>query len=147
MDRLEKIASILDEEDIPYTWNVFSDADDKTGTNHSGFIYRDSVINPLSYVKDSDYLVMLSDTESFCYSVLESLMLNTKVVVTPLPVFEEIGVVEGENGIVIPFEYFEKENKELLREKVIELYNNKNKKIKYEPVKLNFNRYRELFKK
>ena len=145
VERLEKFAQILDEENIPYTWNVFTDANE--GINHSGFIYRNAVFNPLSYVNDADYLVMLSDTESFCYSVLESLILNTKVIVSELDVFKELGVKNGENGYFIPFEFFEDNNKEKLREKVLEIYNAKNKKIKYEPVCLNFDRFGELFKK
>lgn len=145
LSRLEKISEILDEEDIPYTWNVFTDT--KEGTNHSGFIYRNSVFNALSYVKDADYLVMCSDIESFCYSVIESLLLDTKVVVTPVKVFEELGVKDGENGFIIPFEYFEDENKEKLREKVLEIYNNKDKKIKYKEADLNYKEFGNLLKK
>ena len=143
LDRLVKVAKILDEENIPYTWNVFTDVNE--GTNKGGFIYRNCVFNPLSYVQDSDYLVLLSDTESFCYSVAEALSLNTKVVVTPLDVFNELGVKDRKNGYVIPFEYFEDNNKEKLREKVVEIYQNKEKIINDELAPLNFNKFGELF--
>ena len=145
LDRLEKFAQILDEENIPYTWNVFTDVNE--GTNKGGFIYRNGVFNPLSYVQDSDYLVILSDIESFCYSVAEALSLNTKVVVTPLEVFSELGVKNKKNGYIIPFEYFEDNNKEKLRKKVIEIYKNKDKIIKDELAPLNFYKFSELLKK
>ncbi len=144
LDRLEKLAAMLDEENIPYTWNVFTDVNE--GTNHSGFIYRNAKFDILPYVADANYLVLLSDIESFSYSVLEALMLNTKVVVTPVDVFKEIGVVDGENAIYIPFEYFQDENKELLRSKVKQMYYEKDRKFKFHPTKLNYKEFDKLLK-
>ena len=56
------------------------------------------------YVADSDYLVQLSDSEAYCYSVVEALTVGTPVIVTPCPVLEEIGVKEGVNGFYVPFD-------------------------------------------
>jgi glycosyltransferase involved in cell wall biosynthesis len=39
------------------------------------------------YIADADYLVQLSDTEAWSYSVLESLSLGTPVITTPIPCF------------------------------------------------------------
>ena len=144
LTRLEQVSKILDEEKIPYTWNVFTDVNQ--GTNHSGFIYRNCSFDIMPYVNDADYLVLLSDIESFSYSVIEALMADTKVVVTPVDVFNEIGVVDGENAVVIPFEYFEEENKEKLRDKVLQLYAEKNKKIHFKPTKMNYLDFAKLFK-
>lgn len=144
LKRLEQLSKIFDEEKIPYTWNVFTDVNE--GTNHDGFIYRNSVFDALPYVKAADYLVLLSDIESFSYSVVESLMLNTKVVVTPVKVYDEIGVKDGKNAIVIPFEYFEEDRKEDLRKKVLEIYEKKDKRINFKPTKLNFLEFGKLFK-
>ncbi len=144
MERLKQIARILDEEEIPYTWNVFTDENE--GINESGFIMRHGVFDPLSYVKDADYLVMLSDEESFCYSVIEALSLQTKVVVTPVEVFKEIGAKDKENAYFIPFEFFKKKNKNKLKEKVLEIYKNKDRSIQFES-NLNFNEFKKLLKK
>jgi hypothetical protein len=55
------------------------------------------------YIADSDYLVQLSDTEAFSYSVLESLSLGTPVIVTNVPSFKEMGVKNGINGYILDF--------------------------------------------
>lgn len=142
-DRIVKIASILDEENIPYTWNLFTD--EKEGTNINGLIYRHRTTNPYPYIKDSDYFVLLSDSEACPYSIIEALSLNTKLVVTPLNVFKELGVNEN-NSIIIPFEYFEDNNKEKLRKIVKKIYLEKEKKFNYEYKKEYYNGYNILFK-
>lgn len=128
-ERIEKMARLMDEMKIPYTWELFTDKNENT--NVGGLIYRQRIPNPLPYVKDSDYFVLLSDSESFSYSVVEALSLNTKVVVTPLPVYDEIGVIEDENAIVIPFEYFDEGNEDKLREIIRKMYDEMNKEINY----------------
>ena len=128
-ERIAYFAELLDELDIPYTWNMFTDKNENTNIN--GLIYRKRVVNPMPYVNDSDYFVLFSDSESFSYSVVEALSVNTKVLVTPLEVYDEIGVKDGENAYVIPFEYFEEKNKSKLKELIIKIYEDKDRKINY----------------
>ena len=66
LDKIKALASIFDEEDIPYTWDVFTDVN--VNTNKGGLIFRTSVVNPLPYVKDADYFVLLSESEACSYS-------------------------------------------------------------------------------
>ena len=127
MDRVVKLAITFDEISIPYTWNVFTDLDE--GTNKKGLIYRSRVLNPMPYVKDADYVVLLSDTEACSYSVLEAIELETKLILTPLASFKEIGLDKSNNVIMIPFEYFD--DKEKLKEIALKIYNEKDKKEKY----------------
>lgn len=143
MDRIEKMAQLMNKLKIPYTWEVFTDK--KENTNVNGLIYRKRTANPLPYVADSDYLVLLSDSESFSYAVIEALSVNTKVVVTPLPVYKEIGVIEDENAIIIPFEYFEDGNEDKLKEVILEIYKNKDKEIKYKLDESLWEKYTEIF--
>lgn len=143
LDRIEKMAKLMDELEIPYTWEVFTDKNENT--NVSGLIYRQRIPDPLPYVKDSDYFVLLSDSESFSYSVLEALSVNTKVVVTPLPVYNEIGVLEDENSIVIPFEYFNDENVDKLKEVILAMYEVMDKPIEYNDQEGLQNSYNEIF--
>ena len=56
------------------------------------------------YIACADYLVQLSDREGFGYSVLEALTQNTAVICTPFETTKELGVVDGENGYIVPFD-------------------------------------------
>ena len=142
-ERIEKMAKLMDELKIPYTWEVF--ADKFENTNIGGLIYRQRTPNPLPYVKDSDYFVLLSDSESFSYAVLEALSVNTKVVVTPLPVYKEIGVIEDENSVVVPFEYFDDGNEDKLKEIIIRMYEVMNTPIEYKVSEELQNGYKQIF--
>lgn len=143
-ERVVQIAKILTELDIPYTWNLFTDKYENT--NMDGLIYRKRVQNPLPYIADSDYLVLLSDSESMSYCVLEALSVNTKVIVTPLEAFKELDVKNRKNGYIIPFDYFKEENKEKLVKLIKEIYKNKDKKINYKFDKKKFDYYNKIFK-
>ena len=59
--------------------------------------YRD---NPYNYVKNSDYLVQLSDDESWCNSITEAKVLGTPVVVTNFQSSYE-QVKDSYNGIML----------------------------------------------
>lgn len=144
-ERIEILANVLDELRIPYTWNVFMDKNENT--NKNGIIYRKRVTNPFPYIEDADYFVLLSDSESMGYSTLEALALKTKVIVTPLEAFYEIGVVDGENGFVIPFEYFEEKNKDKLVELVKKIYREKDKEFDYRFDLSLCDGYKEVFKR
>ncbi len=128
-DRLEIVAKVLDELDIPYTWNVFMDKFENT--NKNGLIYRKRIMNTLPYIADADYFAIFSDSESYSYVAVEALSVNTKLLATPLPVFDKIGVKEGENAIFIPFDYFEEENKDKLKGILLKAYEEKEKEFNY----------------
>lgn len=142
-ERVEKMAKMLDELDIPYTWNLFTDVNENT--NKGGLIIRSRVPNPLPYISDADYFVLLSDSEAMPYSVLEALSLNTKVIVTPLDAFFELGVRDGENGIVIPKEFFDAGNEEKLKKVLLKAYKEKDKVINYKFDESLYNGYNEVF--
>ena len=146
VDRIHNISRILDEENIPYTWNVFIDKKPYEKGVYGGVVYRRSVINPLPYINDADYYVQLSDSEAFCYSVAEALSLNTKVVVTPLDCYKELKIDE-EQGFIIPFEYFDEENKDQLRIKVLEMYQNIKKPMQNKLDPSMYSGYKEILKK
>lgn len=57
--------------------------------------------NNKALISSSDYLVQLSDTESFCYSAYESLIMGKPVILTDFPEAKNI-VIEGKNGYIIP---------------------------------------------
>lgn len=144
-DRIEKMAKILDELEIPYTWNVFTDQ--KENTNCSGLIYRKRVLNPLPYIKDSDYFVLLSDSEAMPYCILEALGVKTKVIVTDLEAYKEIGIKNNKNGVIIPSDYFEDRNVKKLKKVIRDIYKEKDKKISYRFDIKAWDKYNDVFKK
>ena len=103
-DRMIKLANLLDNARIPYIWTIYTN--DKRVINNPNVIYREPRLDVINYIADADYLVQLSDTEGYPYSILESLSVGTPVIVTPLPVLKEMGVNET-NSFVLPFDMSE----------------------------------------
>lgn len=100
-DRMIQLANELDKTKIPYQWLVFTN--DSLPISNENVIYMKPRLDIRDYIADADYLVQLSDTEAFSYSVLESLCLGTPVIVTKIPSFIEMGVENGINGYILDF--------------------------------------------
>lgn len=101
-NRIIRLAEILEENDVPYNWTIFTD--DRSAIDNPNIIYRKPRLDILDYIGNADYLVQLSDNEGYCYSVIESLMVGTPVIVTDCPVFKELGVINGKNAFVLDFD-------------------------------------------
>lgn len=102
VQRMQRLVNELEIANIPYIWNIFTNGEHLI--KGKGVVYLEPRIEIRDYIADADYLVQLSDTEAFCYSVLESLYLNTPVIVTPIPCFEEMGVKQGINSYILDFD-------------------------------------------
>lgn len=101
-ERILKLAQMLNDAGIKFLWFNFSDNDlQNPPENFFNVGTRDDI---QSYIARADYLVQLSDAEGFCYSIVEALINNTAVIVTPFETTKELGVVDGKNGYVIPFD-------------------------------------------
>ena len=100
-ERMIKLAQELDKANIPYEWRIFTN--DSIPIPNPNIIYMKPRLDIRDYIADADYLVQLSDTEAFSYSVLESLSVGTAVIVTNIPCFEEMGVKNGINGYILDF--------------------------------------------
>lgn len=93
LKRMQRLATLLDKAGINYEWIVYTNrVRESIGTN---VIYKEPKMDIIEDVAKSDFLVQLSDCEAFCYSVVESLMVNTPVICTDLPVFKELRVNKG----------------------------------------------------
>ena len=99
-DRMIQLAEELVRQNIPFIWLVFSDGDIP---NIPGFVKLDPQIDVRDYIAEADYLVQLSDTEGYCYAVMEAWCLGTMTITTPVPSFYEQGLIDGENGYIIDF--------------------------------------------
>lgn len=100
-DRMIKLADALDKANIPYEWRIFTN--DSLPIPNKNVIYMTPRLDIRDYIADADYLVQLSDTEAFSYSILESLCLGTPVIITPIPSSIEMGVKQGLNGYILDF--------------------------------------------
>lgn len=130
-DRMIMLGRMLQEAKIPFLWLVFTN--DFNRIDIDNVIYMPPRLDIREYIKDADYLVQLSDTEGCPYSILESLSLGTPVLCTPVPSMLEIGVKDGENGYVLPYD---------MQGIDLDKIYNKIPKFKYTPPK---DRYDELF--
>lgn len=100
--RCIKFANLLKKAQIPFIWIYFGDHPmPKTPPE---MIYGGLIQNIKPYVAKADYLVQLSGSEAFSYSLLESLETHTPVIVTPLAQNAEMGIVDGLNSYIVPFE-------------------------------------------
>jgi len=100
-DRMLKLAKMLELSDIPFLWLNFSDH--PLSKAPKGFYNVGSFQNLQSYIAKADYLVQLSDHEGFGYSVAEALANQTAVIVTPFETTKELGVIDGVNGYIVPY--------------------------------------------
>lgn len=99
-DRIIKLANLLHDSGIPFVWLMFTDGEVKA----EGIVNLKPTLNIAPFIKMADYLVQLSDSEGFCYSIVEALQLGTAVITTPIEVLPEIGFKDPECGYIVPFE-------------------------------------------
>ena len=101
-ERMLKLATMLDNKEIPFLWFNFSDQPLKDAPK--GFVNIGTYHDIQPYISRADYLVQLSDQEGFGYSVLEALVNGTAVICTPFETTKELGVIDSKNGYIIPFD-------------------------------------------
>ena len=80
-----------------------------------------STINKL-LIQGCDYLVQLSNTESFCYSAFEALQRGVPVILTRFPEAKNI-VEEGKNGYLVKMDLSDLD--------IDKIFNNKPTEVKY----------------
>lgn len=100
--RMMKLCQMFQDADIPFLWLNFSDG--KLDNAPEGFYNMGLKTDIQPYIAKADYLVQLSDSEGYSYSVLEALTNNTAVIATPFPSAAESGIVDGFNGYIVPFD-------------------------------------------
>jgi glycosyltransferase involved in cell wall biosynthesis len=114
---------MLDKAEIPYLWLNFSNNQmDDAPKNFYNMGIRLDVQN---YMQKADYIVQLSTVEACSNTVIEALNLNVPLICTPVPSFFELGVKDGVNAHVVPFDMNFDVNKLLQIPKFRVVYNNK----------------------
>ena len=100
--RIRKLANALNDAGVLFEWTIYT-------TTNQAAIYAPNVIprpprlDIADYIAAADYLVQLSDCEAYCYTLVEALSMGTPVIVTDLPVYNELGLDE-KNSIRLPLE-------------------------------------------
>lgn len=96
--------------DVDYVWNVYGDTSNNYAKSIIPKFQKYRQINfcgitstPLHEIAKHDYLVQLSDTEGFPYSVYESLQCLTPVISTDYPSVHEL-IEHGKNGYILDME-------------------------------------------
>lgn len=102
-DRMIKLCEAFDKAEIPFLWLVFTDQPKPT-PHPNMVILPCKVEGILDYIADADYLVQLSDTEGYSYSIVEALSVGTPVIATEFAVAKEQGIENGKTGWILPFD-------------------------------------------
>lgn len=100
--RIVALSKALEAAGVLYEWSIFTNSVSANRFSPN-VIFRSPTRDLMSYVASSDYLVQLSDTESYCFAVVESLSIGTPVIVTEIPVLKELGVTK-KHGVIIPLD-------------------------------------------
>lgn len=104
--RMVKFAELLEENNIDYVWNVYGKTYQEYLNDFKHLpkvIFNGVTTQPLKEIVKADYLVQLSDTEGFAYSVYEALQTKTPCIITPFLSGAE-QITDGVNGYIIPFD-------------------------------------------
>ena len=100
--RMITLANAFDEAGIPFHWTVYTDK--PVEFPNKSVAVMPHRLDILDFIADADYLVQLSDTEGYSYSIVEALSVGTPVICTAFAVAEEQGIVNGKNGFILPMD-------------------------------------------
>lgn len=100
--RMRMLADMLNKANIPFIWLNFSDG--ILTDPPKNFFNLGLYMNASGYFKMASYVVLLSDSEAWSYTLLEALTQNIPVLVCPFPSALEMGVEDGKNGYILPYD-------------------------------------------
>lgn len=92
--RIDKLAEMLDKAGVKYDWDIYTNINYRFQSPNIHI--KEPKLDLTKEIAEATFLVQLSNAEAFCYSVVEALMLNTNVIITPLPVFDELKITDKE---------------------------------------------------
>lgn len=106
LERMVKLDKALIKAGVDYRWDIYTptyygEDEEKTSPFSENVFFQKPVMSVLNKMKASDFVVQLSDSESFGYSIVEAMALNVPLVVTALPVLPELKI-NKHNAIIIP---------------------------------------------
>lgn len=102
--RMLKLELLLERSRVKFTWDCYGD----TSTNYAKQVmpkfkhvnFKGVTDKPKEIIHGYDYLVQLSDTEGFPYSIYEAMQQMIPVIATDFPSIHEM-IEEGVNGYIL----------------------------------------------
>jgi len=98
-NRMQLFMDKLNAAGVDWHWTIY--ADQKLAYSNPRMEFRDATLDVEMALSDADYLVQLSDSEGYGYSVVEALQMGVPVIVTDIPVLKELGVKDGVNAFIV----------------------------------------------
>ena len=102
VNRMKELIRALDRYKIDYIWYCITN--DTNVIKHPNVIMIQNRLDVDKWLRQADYVVLLSDSEACSYTLNEALYRNIPIIATPLPYLEEIGVKDGINAYIIDFD-------------------------------------------
>ena len=128
--RYLRLCEALEEKGIPYIWYIFTN--DTKGIDNPNIVYKEPNLHVIDYMAISDYVVSLSDKESFGIMINESLKIGTPIICTDIEILEELGIQNGVHGYILDMD--------MKNIPVDDIYNNIPKGFKYDSPKDTWNK-------
>jgi glycosyltransferase involved in cell wall biosynthesis len=132
-DRMLKLIEELKKRKIKFRWIIFTSIDTYKikPIECEEVIYMKPRYDIWDYIKEADYVVQLSDTEGYSYTINESLQYGTATLTTAFDSIYE-SVEDGVSGYILPFELFKTGTKEEWDKYLDKIVNKIPKDFKYE---------------
>ena len=133
-NRMLKLIEELKKRNINFRWTIFTNKDTYkiNQLDIEEVIFMKPRYDIWNYIKEADYVVQLSDTEGFSYTINEALQYGTATLTTAFDSIYE-SVEDGVSGYILPFEIFENGTKEEWDKYIDKIVNKKLKGFKYDP--------------
>lgn len=96
--RMKRLATALHRRGVKFRWDVYTDYQGVQTCKYMNFCKP--TIHAIDKLRKADFLVQLSDYESFGYSMVEGLQ-YAKLVITDIEILPEMGVNKN-NAVIVP---------------------------------------------
>jgi hypothetical protein len=97
-NRMKKLATAMHKRGVKFRWDVYTDYQ---GVNKSPYMnFCKPTIHAIDRLREADFLVQMSDYESFGYSMVEGLQ-YAKLIITDIEILPEMGVNKN-NAVIVP---------------------------------------------
>lgn len=128
-ERMLKMAEMM--KNVDYEWNIYGDISTgyaksimRSASKYSQLKFRGVTERSVEEISKHSYLVQLSDTEGFCYSIYEALSSHVPVIATDFPSIHEL-LENGKNGYILKMDLSDFDNKTINKIPVIKDFKEK----------------------
>lgn len=92
-ERIRYMAEELDRHDIPFQWTIITNSEQGVkDLGNKSIVYLQARLDVFPYVKDADYLVLLSEVEGSPMAPQEAMMMGVPIIVTDLAWVKDLNI-------------------------------------------------------